>query len=132
MTTYAGKDGKIDIGNGALIANLNDWSITQQGETVDSSHMGGDGWRENLHTLKSWSGQANGDYDPADTDGQTDMDVGDTFTFKVYPQGITSTYKYLTGSAIVTQKTNGASVDGKITFGIQFTGTGALSGATVA
>jgi len=131
MTTYSGKDGKIDIGSGALIGNLNDWQITQTGETTDATHMGGDGWRENLATLKAWNGQMNGDYDPGDTDGQVAIEVGSSFTFKVYPRGNTSTYKFLTGTGIVTQKANGASVEGKITFGIQFVGTGALSTDTV-
>ena len=130
MASYSGKDGVIDIGSSALIANVTGWSITETGDTVDTTVMGGDGWKTNIATLKEWSGSCDVDYDPADTDGQVAAVVGTSFTFKVYPRGTTASYKYLTGSAIVTSNGKTSTVAGKVTGSIAFKGTGALAIAT--
>lgn len=130
MASYSGKDGVIDIGSSALIANVTGWNINETSDTVETTIMGGDGWKYNIATLKEWSGGCDVDYDPADTDGQVAAAVGTSFTLKVYPRGTTVSYKYLTGSAIVTASGKTSTVAGKVVGSISFKGTGALTIAT--
>jgi predicted secreted protein len=128
MAKHHGKNGVVKTSTYA-IAHVTKFDINQSAETADASAMGSS-WKEHIVGLKSWSGSLEGHFDPADTNGQASIDVGETITLGLYSDGADTGKKYLTGSAIVTAKNQSVSLSDLAKFSINFEGSGALSEAT--
>ena len=55
-----------------LIANLGDWSLDINLDSIDVSVFGST-WGKAIPGMQRWTGSANGFYDPADTNGQATL-----------------------------------------------------------
>lgn len=125
MAKVTGKDGGVYIGANK-IAELSNWSLDMGADDVDVTSFDSEGWKEFLAGLKEWSGSAEGNFDPTDTDGQKailnawlngetvtlDLKVNSTITFS--------------GDALVKPSIE-TPIDDKVTFSFDFTGTGPLT-----
>ena len=130
MATHTGSEGTVHFGANA-IAEIRSFSIDQTGDTVEDTTMG-DTDRTYIKTLKTFSGSVDVFWDETDTNGQLSMEVHDTGTINVYPEGSTSGDNYYTGSIIVTGFNITSSFDGMVEASISFQGTGALTRGDVA
>lgn len=130
MTTHAGSEGKVFVGTNQ-IAEVKSWSLEITSDTVDASIIGTQ-WRKNQATIKGWSGSLDAFWDETDTMGQGALDAGATVTLNLYPEGNTTGDTYWTGSAIITSISYQGSFDGLVEASFSFTGTDALTEATVA
>lgn len=135
MARHVGKNGvfKADTEGGtvAAVGEIRNFSLDTAAEEIDSSTIGTD-WAQSELGLKSWSGQCECLYDPADTKQEVLVEGADV-DLELYPIGETSGYQYFSGTARVTGVThNGIERSGMVTKTITFTGNGALTRATVA
>lgn len=135
MANHTGKDGVVKVGaSPAAIAEVREWEIKTTGETVDKTSMNSQGanggWRTHEHTLKAWEGSVSCFWDETDTNGQETLDVGAEVALKVYPEGADTGDTYFSGTAIVTDVTRKAVVDGMVEAAFSFKGTGTLTQAT--
>ncbi|KQW62862.1 MULTISPECIES: hypothetical protein [unclassified Ensifer] len=129
MAVHHGKNGKVKIGS-AAVAAVQKFSVNQNIEAADTTVMGSD-WQTHLVGVPGWSGSVECLYDPADTNGQVTLGIGDSVTLALYTDGDASGKKYLTGTASVTSIPIETDMKGavKISFNIQ--GNGPLDIATV-
>lgn len=125
MAKVTGKDGGVHIG-ASKIAELANWNLDLGADDIDVTSFDSEGWKEFLAGLKEWSGSAEGNFDPTDTNGQKailnawlngeavtlDLKVNSTITFS--------------GSALVKPSIE-TPIDDKVSFSFDFQGTGALS-----
>ena len=125
MATHTGSEGTVHFGSNA-IAEIRSFTIDQTGDTVEDTTMG-DTDRTYIKTLKTFSGSVDVFWDETDTNGQLSMEVHDTGTINVYPEGNSSGDNYYTGSIIVTVFNITSSFDGMVEASISFQGTGALT-----
>ena len=79
--------------------------------------------------LTTWSGSAEAFWDEADT-AQTALTAGSSVTLSFYPEGDTTGDTYYSGTAIVTEVSSTAAMDGMVEVSFSFTGSGALTSAT--
>jgi hypothetical protein len=107
-------------------------------DTSEQTVMG-DGTRQYVKGIATWSGTADVYWDPAHFTGTNNLDgeifgtVGDAgAALAVYPEGDvgSGTDKIMSGDIIVTGYTINGSFDGMIEASISFQGTGALTYAT--
>lgn len=135
MAGIAGFKGKLVIGTSGIVAEVQGWSIEEKGATIEDTAMDsaavGPVPKTFIAGLTEWTGKANGNYSPADNDGQMAALVGTSMAFKLYPEGDASGKEYVSGTAFITGRTRSAQIAGKIEFSIDFQGTGALTEATV-
>lgn len=125
MATHTGSEGTVHFGANA-IAEIRSFTIDQTGDTVEDTTMG-DTDRTYIKTLKTFSGSVDVFWDETDTNGQLSMEVHDTGTINVYPEGNSSGDNYYTGNIIVTGFNITSSFDGMVEASISFQGTGALT-----
>lgn len=130
MATHTGSEGTVKVGANT-IAEIRSFSVEETSDTAEDTSMG-DSYRTYKTTLKSWSGSIDVFWDETDTNGQVALSVGSEVTVNFYPEGTSSTDKYLTGSAIVTSKSVNSSFDGLVESSIKVQGNGSLSTSTVA
>jgi hypothetical protein len=128
MANHTGKDGLVKIGSDTL-GELRTWSYSVSGEVIEDTTMG-DTARTYQAGLTTWSGTAESYWDEADT-AQTALTAGASITLAFYPEGADSGDTYYSGSAIVTEVSSTAAMDGMVEISFSFTGSGALSSATV-
>lgn len=121
MAVITGKDGSVavDTDNVTLITS---WSISIEADTLEFTNFGSGGWKENMGSLKSWSGSIEGF---ADTAQNATLAVGTTVSV-VLVEGGTGSSTY-TGNAIVTSKSVDASTAELVTVSFDFTGSGTLT-----
>jgi predicted secreted protein len=125
MATLTGKAGVVQTGSNA-IAEVRSYSITQTGDTTESTSMG-DSAKTFEATLTEFSGSVDVFFDDTDTSGQVSLTIGSSFTMNLAPEGTASGAYKLSGTAIVTDVTRSASHDGLVEMSIAFQGTGALA-----
>lgn len=125
MATLTGKAGVVQTGSNA-IAEVRSYSITQTGDTTESTSMG-DSAKTFEATLTEFSGSVDVFFDDTDTSGQVSLTIGSSFTMNLAPEGTASGAYKLSGTAIVTDVTRSASHDGLVEMSIAFQGTGALT-----
>lgn len=66
--TLMGRYASIKIGT-VLVENMGRWRLNLTGTEIDVSCFG-DGWEKKQPGMKGWTATLEGNYDPADTDGQ--------------------------------------------------------------
>jgi len=125
MATLTGKAGVVQTGSNA-IAEVRSYSITQTGDTTESTSMG-DSAKTFEATLTEFSGSVDVFFDDTDTSGQVSLTIGSSFTMNLAPEGTASGAYKLSGTAIVTDVTRTAAHDGLVEMTIAFQGTGALT-----
>ena len=125
MAVFTGKAGVVQTGSNA-IAEVRSYSITQTGDTTESTSMG-DSAKTFEATLTEFSGSVDVFFDDTDSSGQVSLTIGSSFTLNLAPEGTGSGAYKLSGSAIVTDITRTASHDGLVEMSIAFQGTGALT-----
>lgn len=137
MSSFVGNAGAIKI-NGAAVAEVRSYSIEMTSDTIEQTVMG-DGTRQYVKGIATWSGTADVYWDPAHFTGTNNIDgeifgsVGDAgASLAVYPEGDVGagSDKIMSGDIIVTGYTINGSFDGMIEASISFQGTGALTYAT--
>ena len=127
MANHTGKDGLVKIGSDTL-GELRTWSYSVSGEVIEDSVMG-DTARTHKPGLTTRSGSAEAFWEEADT-AQTALTAGSEITLSFYPEGADTGDTYYSGSAIVTEVSSTATMDGMVEVSFSFTGSGALSSAT--
>jgi predicted secreted protein len=131
MTAIAGYGGAAVIGASGDLSELVSWQMQQKGDNVDATAMVKGATtpqpKVKLATLTEWSGQVTVNYDPSDADGQELLVANAQVAFKLYPQGDGAGFKYWSGTIIVTNVTDGGTIDGKLTKSVSFDGTGVLT-----
>ena len=121
----AGKGGSLNIGANK-VAEIANWSLDLGADDIDVTSFDSNGWKEYLAGLKEWSGSAEGNFKPDDTNGQKAILnawlSGEklTFTFEV-SSGVS-----FQGEAFVKPSIE-VPVDDKASFSCDITGTGALT-----
>ena len=100
MAVFTGKAGVVQTGSNSL-AEVRSYSITQSGETTESTAMG-DSAKTFESTLTEFSGSVDLFFDDTDTNGQVALAIGTSFTLNLAPEGTGSGAFKLSGSAIVT------------------------------
>ena len=125
MAVFTGKAGVVQTGSND-IAEVRSYSITQTGDTTESTSMG-DSAKTFEATLTEFSGSVDVFFDDTDSSGQVSLTIGSSFTLNLAPEGTGSGAYKLSGSAIVTDITRTASHDGLVEMSIAFQGTGALT-----
>jgi len=130
MATHTGSEGTVKVGSDA-IAEIRSFSIEETADTLDDTTMG-DTARTYKPSLTTFSGSVDVLWDETDSTGQGALTVGAEVTLALYPEGDASGDTYLTGSAIVTNRSISSSHDGLVEMSISVQGNGALTTSTVA
>lgn len=128
MAALVGKGGNVKVG-AAVVAELSDWSLDIDADTLDDTSFGSD-WKTYLQGLKSWTGSLKGRWDIAtDTTGQAALQaaiLGGTSVTLALDVDATTPHGY-TGTAFVKKMAFGSNVKDLITFQCDFDGSGALT-----
>ena len=124
MAVITGKDGSVAVA-GDNVTMITSWSISIEADTLEFTNFGSAGWKENMGSLKSWSGSIEGFADTAQT---ATLAVGTTVAV-VLVEGGTGSTTY-TGNAIVTSQSVDASTAELVTVSFDFTGSGELAETT--
>jgi hypothetical protein len=103
MGTHIGNEGSVAVGANT-VAEVESWSWTETVATAEKSAIG-DSYVARIAGIKDGNGSITVFWDETDTNGQEALTIGATVTVNLYPEGATSTDKYLTGSCIVTEVT---------------------------
>ena len=104
---------------GAKVLGVDDSSYNQLCDLLEISQFG-DTHKNRIAGLKDTNVSLGGNYDPADTTGQAELDPGDTVYIGIYPQGTAVEGKQV--KAIVESFEISASADGKQEFSASLQG----------
>jgi len=126
MAVITGKDGSVSV-DSTNVTLITSWSISIEADTLEFTNFGSGGWKENMGSLKSWSGSIEGF---ADTAQAATLAVGSTVTV-VLVEGGTGSTTY-TGDAIVTSKSVDASTADLVTVSFDITGSGTMTESVTA
>lgn len=121
MAVITGKDGSVSV-DAANVTLITSWSINVEADTLEYTNFGSAGWKENMGSLKSWSGSIEGF---ADTAQNATIEVGEQVAVVLVEGGAGSTT--YTGNAIVTSKSVDSATADLVTVSFDFTGTGTLA-----
>lgn len=122
MAHYHGKDGGVNIG--AALAGIGSWEINATGEVADTTGMDSSGARELVAGITGWGGSFEATWDSTDTPF-TSLAAGTSFTGTFYCHSA-STINFV-GDCIVTGFRMRTDITDKISYAVDFEGTGALS-----
>jgi len=128
MAIHKGSEGTVHVGTDA-IAEIKSYSVEETSDTIEVTTMG-DGFRDYLPSLTSFSGSIDVFWDESDT-AQQALQPSTEVTLKFYVEGADTGDKYYTGTAIVTGGDVGVTMDGIISRTLSFQFTGGVSEATV-
>lgn len=128
MAVHHGKNGKVKLGAN-VVASVTRWSLNQSVPVADTTAMG-DTATTHIPGIPSWTARVEGNYDPADTNGQVALTIGASVSLKLYSDGDASGKKYWTGTATVSGISREVPMGDRVTFSIDLTGNGALTSAT--
>ena len=112
-----------------IIGEVRSYTITEEAATIDDTNLG-DAARTFQAGAESWNASCDVFWDESNT-GQTLMTVSSSVTLSVMMEGADSGDTYLTGTAIVTNKTISGAIDGIVEATFTLQGTGALSQTAV-
>jgi hypothetical protein len=135
MAVVSGKSGSVFYGSDE-IGELSSFTLTIT-QNSEESFAFGDSWTTNTATSKSWSVEASGFHDPADTNGQvavlTDILTGDSsVSVALRTEGDTTGDDEWTGTVILQEVSIEAAADGLMGFSFSGIGTGSVTKGTVA
>jgi lipopolysaccharide biosynthesis protein len=128
MGTIHGKAGVVRVGANP-VAEVTEFTIETSVALADDTVMG-DAWETHQIGVKKWSGSINCFWDEGDTNGQVVLDEGAAVTLNLYPDGVATGKKYVTGTATIESTSTGVPKDGVATRSFTFTGNGAMSWST--
>lgn len=117
MTRLSGKAGSVYIGSN--IAGIKSWTLDQIVEALEGTGFDSGGHKVYTPGLGGWSGSFEGFKDAAP------LTIGTAISLELR-ESQTASQKF-TGSAIITGLHAATAVDGLVTYGYDFQGTGALS-----
>jgi len=123
MAVITGKDGSVAV-DSDNVTQITSWSISIEADTLEYTNFGSGGWKENMGSLKSWSGSIEGF---ADTTQNATIAVGTEVAVTLVEGGAGSTT--YTGNAIVTSKSVDSSTAELVSVSFDFTGSGVLGEA---
>ena len=129
MAVHAGQEGTAKVGANT-IAELRGWQFTQTAETTDTSTIGTTA-RTHILTVTTWEGSFTTNWDETDSTGQGAMTIGASVTLNMYPEGAAGGDTFFSGTATITGIDRNADNDGVVNATYSFTGSGALTEATV-
>ena len=126
MAALPGYAGKVLFAS-AVVAELNDWSVTTNRDTVETTKFGTAPVPKTfLTTCWDWTATVAGNLDLTDTNGQLVIFNAALLGTVLTPKfSINSGTNFFSGTAIVTAFTAKASVGGKVEFNASFKGDGA-------
>lgn len=130
MAVITGNNGELKVvASGGtplnLVGQMKTWSVEETQEQVETTVMT-DTSKTFANTLKTWTASCEVNYDPADTNGQLVMTIGQKVDVEFYPNGASNTTK-LNGTAFVTSMGRSASMGDLVGKSISMQGTGALT-----
>lgn len=126
MPPIAGKDGQFTLGSNAM-AYIDNYNLTLNSGTAETNSLGKN-YKEFIPTVKDWSGSASGTLDktdPAQDAALTMMAGSGAVTVQSAEFALGSAT--LEGSVILTSISIGAAHGDKVTFSVNFQGTGVLA-----
>ena len=124
MAIHKGSEGTVHVGTDA-IAEIKSYSVEETSDTIEVTTMG-DGFRDYLPSLTSFSGSIDVFWDESDT-AQQALQPSTEITLKFYVEGADTGDKYYTGTAIVTGLSVSSSFDGMVEASISVQGKSALT-----
>lgn len=124
----AGKGGSVYIGANK-VAEVVSWSLDLEGETIETTNLDSNGWRQFIQGLKGWSGSIEANWNvQGDVNGQKALQDawlnGATVTLELRVNGTPNKYS---GTAYITGLSIEAPVDDKLSATFEFQGSGALA-----
>ena len=129
MTTHKGSDGLVKIG-ASTVAEVTGFSFDETSDTIETTALANSA-RSYVADLVGFSGTVDCFWDETDSSGQGAMTAGAGVTLNLYPEGADSGDTYFTGSAIITSISRANAIGSMVTASFSFTGTNALTSATV-
>lgn len=124
---------RISVGGTIVGHSISDNFTTTVG-TRDTTTKDSSGWTEKAASLKGWSFDSKGYFDPSESNESFDelytAMVARTAVTVLCSSDVTGEKEY-TGSAIITELTKGAELEGNVTYSVKFEGTGALTQQTI-
>lgn len=130
MANHHGSEGVIKVGTNA-VAEVTGFEISEAAEFAEDTTLSDTSKTYNTTAVKAWSGSLDCFWDESDTTGQVLLTNGTNVTLKVAPEGYTTPDTYLTGTALVTERTITNQRGAVVSARIAFIGTGALTTTTV-
>lgn len=121
---YNGKNGALSV-DGTNVAQLTSWTITENVDTVECTHMGAN-WKDYVAGIREWEGSFEAVYDGADQGLTSALATGSTVAIIAYPESGDTDHSF-GGSAIITSIEHTAEMDDVVRVTGSFTGTGALT-----
>jgi hypothetical protein len=128
MANHSGSEGSVKIGSDT-IGELRSYSISETAGTIEDTTLT-DAAKTYKAGQTTWSGSSDAFWDEADA-GQTAITAGESVTLNFYPEGSTSGDTYASGTALITEISTSASIDGMVEVSFSFQGSGALTWSTV-
>lgn len=130
MAVHHGKNGKVKLTTN-VVAEVTTFTVTGTIGDSDTTSMG-DTAQTHIVGIPGWTARVEGNYDPADTNGQVALTIGGSVTVGLYTDGDATGKKYLSGTASIVGKSVSASFSERVTFSVDLKGNGALTSSTVA
>lgn len=113
------------ISFGGVVLDVESWSLTVNGEAVDTTNTGDAGWESNILGARSWEGSCKTFWDAAAVPTGASGFVAGISAALILPVGASG--KAYSGVAQITQISIENPVKGVVSFGINFKGNGALT-----
>jgi hypothetical protein len=129
MAVHKGSEGVVKVGSNT-VAEVTAFSFDETADTIESTALSNSA-RSYVADYVGFTGTVDCQWDETDTSGQGAMTVGSTVTLNLYPEGSASSATYYTGSAIITSISRANAMGSIVTANFSFTGTNALTSATV-
>lgn len=108
------------------VAEIASWSLDTDAEDIDVTSFDSNGWRERIQGIKEWSGSAEGNFMPNDTNGQAALINAWLNGEKIKVELQVNQNIKFTGEVYVTLSIE-TPVDDKASFSVDFLGTGPLT-----
>lgn len=127
MAVYEGSSGQVELDDTA-VAEVRSWSVTHTREAVESTAMGGDGFRTYKKGLQAYTGTMEivySDSEGAAVETALNPDTDSDITVKFYTDSGATTTGVFEGTVIVTSFSVTTPFDGIVTATVEFTGVGA-------
>lgn len=129
MATHSGREGTVKFSTNS-IAEITGFTIDVTADLIEDTELA-DAAKTFLPNRYGWTANAECHWDETDTNGQlaaeTALLAGTTVTLNLYPEGASSTDKYISGTAYINSMSIAVSEGATIKRTISFTGTGAVS-----